>query len=62
METSVLRTKTLAELQTMVREERAKLHQLKFDLPSGKVKNVRGIREIRRNIARILTVMNQKQQ
>ncbi len=46
----------------MVREERAKLHQLKFDLPSGKVKNVRGIREIRRNIARILTVMNQKQQ
>ena len=54
--------KTLPELQTMIQEERMKLHQLKFDLPSGKVKNVRGIREIRRNIARILTVMGQKQQ
>ncbi|MBI2098307.1 MAG: 50S ribosomal protein L29 [Candidatus Wildermuthbacteria bacterium] len=51
----------MTELQKMLREERAKLQQLRFDLPGGKVKNVRGIREIRRSIARILTLIRQKQ-
>ncbi len=45
----------------MVAEERGKLQQLRFDLPGGKVKNVREIRKIRRNIARILTLLKQKQ-
>ncbi|OHA64685.1 MAG: 50S ribosomal protein L29 [Candidatus Wildermuthbacteria bacterium RIFCSPLOWO2_01_FULL_48_29] len=61
METLDLQKKTVAELQKMLREQRAKLQQLRFDLPGGKVKNVRGIREIRRSIARILTLIRQKQ-
>ena len=61
MKPADLKQKTAAELQKMALEERTKLQQLRFDLPGGKVKNVREIRQIRRNIARILTVMKQKQ-
>lgn len=60
MKSADLKQKTLVELQKMVLEERVKLQQLRFDLPGGKVKNVREIRQIRRNIARILTVLRQK--
>ena len=56
-----IQNKTAAELQKMLVEERVKLQQLKFDLPGGKVKNVRDIRKVRRNIARILTLLKQKQ-
>ncbi|MEK7542432.1 MAG: 50S ribosomal protein L29 [Patescibacteria group bacterium] len=61
MKTAELQRKTVGELQKMVAEERGKLQQLRFDLPGGKVKNVREIRKIRRNIARILTLLKQKQ-
>jgi len=43
----------------MLPEEREKLRQLKFDLVSGKIKNVRQIREIKKDIARILTILKQ---
>ncbi|HEY4510063.1 MAG TPA: 50S ribosomal protein L29 [Candidatus Paceibacterota bacterium] len=56
-----LQKKTAEELQRMAAEERVKLQQLRFDLPGGKVKNVREIRQIRRDIARILTLLKQKQ-
>ena len=61
MKPADLKQKTAAELQKMALEERTKLQQLRFDLPGGKVKNVREIRQIRRNIARILTIVKQKQ-
>lgn len=60
MKPADIQKKATEELQKLAAEERAKLQQLKFDLPSGKVKNVREIREIRRNIARILTFISQK--
>lgn len=40
----------------MLQDNREKLRQLKFDLASGKVKNVREIRQIKKDIARILTL------
>ena len=61
METADLQKKTVEELRKLANEDRAKLQQLRFDLPGGKVKNVREIRKIRRNIARLLTVITQKQ-
>lgn len=61
MKIADVRQKTIAELGKMAEEERAKLQQLRFDLPGGKVKNVREIRQLRRNIARVLTIMKQKQ-
>ena len=61
MKPSDLQQKGIVELQKMEAEDRAKLQQLRFDLPGGKVKNVREIRQIRRNIARIRTVLKQKE-
>ncbi len=61
MKPADLQKKTVEELRKLANEDRAKLQQLRFDLPGGKVKNVREIRKIRRNIARLLTVITQKQ-
>lgn len=61
MNIAELQKRTAGELQKMLGQERAKLQQLKFDLPSGKVKNVSEIRKVRRGIAQILTFLKQKQ-
>ena len=50
------------ELQRNLSEKRERLRQLRFDLASGKIKNVREIREIRRDIARIITILKIKSQ
>ena len=54
-----LRIKPVPELQKMLQELRDKLWQLKVDLASGKVKNIKEIKEVKRDIARILTIVNQ---
>ena len=48
------------ELQRNLSEKRERFRQLRFDLASGKVKNVREIREIRRDIARMITIFKKK--
>lgn len=48
------------ELERILMQNREKLRQLRFDLAAGKVKNVREIREIKKDIARILTILKQK--
>jgi large subunit ribosomal protein L29 len=50
------------ELQKNLLEKREKLRQLRFDLASGKVKNVREVREVRRDIARTMTILKVKSQ
>lgn len=57
MKTTELRQKTKTELQRLLQDNRAKLGQLHFDLPAGKVKNVKEIRIIKKDIARILTLL-----
>lgn len=57
MKTSELRKKTEKELQKTLQELREKLMQLRFDLASGKVKNVREVRGVKKDIARILTTL-----
>lgn len=54
-----LREKSKMELQKLLIENREKLRQLKFDLASGKVKNVRAIRGLKKDIARILTCLEE---
>lgn len=51
--------KSKEELQKILQEGREKLRALSFGLASGKVKNVREIRKIKKDIARILTMLNQ---
>ncbi len=54
-----LRKKSKTELRKLLQESGEKLRQLKFDLASGKIKNVREIRKIKKEIARILTLLKQ---
>ena len=60
MKASELRKKTEKELQKLLIENREKIRKLRFDLASGKVKNVRESREARKVVARILTILNEK--
>ena len=55
-----LRLKTEEELNQLLSESQKKLRELRFNLASGKVKNVRTIRVLKKDIARILTILNEK--
>ena len=52
-----LRKKPKDELLRILKEDREKARQLRFDLSSGKVKNVREIRRIKKEISQILTIL-----
>lgn len=55
-----LRIKPEEELNQLLSESQKKLRELRFNLASGKVKNVRTIRVLKKDIARILTILNEK--
>ncbi|MBZ1345080.1 MAG: 50S ribosomal protein L29 [Candidatus Nealsonbacteria bacterium] len=57
MKTKELRQKSKPELQKLLQTSRESLKQLRFDLVLAKVKNVREIRKIKKDIARILTLL-----
>lgn len=57
MKMKELRVKNAAELRTMLREERAKLGTMRFQVSSGGLKGVRTLREARKTIARLLTLL-----
>ena len=59
MEISELKQKSKTELNKLLQDLRERLRQLRFDLVAGKVKNVREIRKIKKEIARILTLLKQ---
>jgi len=60
MKAKDLQKKPEKDLLKMLADEKTKLQQLRFDLPSGKIKNVREIRKLRREVARILTLLQQR--
>jgi len=55
MKISELRTKTESEMKKIIQDNREKVRQLRFDLASGKVKNIREIRKVKKIIAKALT-------
>lgn len=57
MEINELRQKSKTELEKTLQDSRERLRQLRFDLAAGKVKNVREVRKIKKEIARILTLL-----
>lgn len=52
-----LRQKPSSELKMMLKENREKLRQLKFDLASKKLKNVNELKFIKRQVAQILSIL-----
>ncbi|MDD2677866.1 MAG: 50S ribosomal protein L29 [Candidatus Paceibacterota bacterium] len=60
MKNKELKLKTKEELNLLLAEDRKKLRDLKVNLSKGKVKNVLSIRMLKKEIARILTILNFK--
>lgn len=57
MKIKELRQKSEAELQNLLDKSRDRLIQFKFNVSLGKEKNVKEARTLRKDIARILTVI-----
>lgn len=55
-----LRTRSRQELEDMVRELKEKSEALRYDIQRKKLKNVKELGRVRRDIARIMTVMSEK--
>jgi len=58
MKITELRQKPKGELHKILQDNREKLRLLRFDLVSGKIKNVREVRKVKKEIAQILTLLN----
>ncbi len=56
-----LHTKTIEELNTLLKETRDLFLKMRLDLTRNRVKNTRGIFLMRKDMARILTIINQKE-
>jgi ribosomal protein L29 len=56
-----IKNKSAAELQKDLIGFEERLRALKFDLAAGKVKNIREIRTVKKNIAQTLTIIKTKQ-
>ena len=60
MKTTEIRKKSKSELDKLLQESKNRIRALRFDLASGKVKNVREIRKTKKDIARILTILKKE--
>ena len=57
MKISELRNKNKEELIAILEESRQKLAGLRFDLAAGKIKSIKQLRELKKEIARTLTLL-----
>lgn len=48
------------ELKKLIEDKKQRLRELRFDLSSGKVKNVREIRQARKLVAQSLTILKER--
>ncbi len=56
MELQEVRAKSAVELEKMLVEQREKLRELRFRVARRELKNIRDIRKIKKEVARVLTV------
>lgn len=57
MRVKELREKSAVDLQELLKEKKIRLEELRFLLSQGKVKQVHEVGEIKKDIARILTLL-----
>ncbi|MDN5696640.1 MAG: 50S ribosomal protein L29 [Rubrobacter sp.] len=62
MKTAEIRDLGVEELEQRVADTRRELFNLRFQNATGQLENTGQLKEVRRNIARLLTVLNQKKQ
>lgn len=56
------KNKTETDLRKMLTEKREAVRKFRFDVAGSKIKNVREARTLRKDIARILTVLSNKKE
>ena len=56
-----LKQKTLAELETDLKAKKSELLNLRFQLATGQLENTAAIRECKKYIARVKTIMRQRE-
>lgn len=61
MKPSELRALTIEELKQKEQDLRRELFNLRFQLATGEIENPMRIRTLRKDIARVLTIMTEKQ-
>ena len=60
MKAAALREMATVELQEQLEKDRQELFNLRFQSASQQMENTRRIREVRKNIARILTILSER--
>ncbi len=60
MKAAEVRELDVGELEQRLAETRQELFNLRFQHATGQLENTGQLKEVRKNIARILTVLNQK--
>lgn len=60
MKIKELREKNIEELKKLLTEKEELVRKLRFDLVAKQFKGVRQIREAKKTVAQILTILNQK--
>ena len=60
-ELKALREKTTAELDTDLKNKKSELFNLRFQLATGQLDNTAAIREVKKDIARVKTIMRQRE-
>lgn len=61
MKVKELREKNIEELKNLSDEERSKLSQIRFSAKANQTKNYKEIGQIKRTIARILTLIKEQE-
>lgn len=60
-EISQLHTKSSQELKSLIKKMEEELVKMRIDLKSGKLKDVRAVLKKRRDLARVKTVLGEKE-
>ena len=60
-ELKALQAKTTAELDTDLKDKKSELFNLRFQLATGQLQNTAAVRACKKDIARIKTVLSQRE-
>ena len=60
-ELNALRQKTMAELETDLKNRKSELLNLRFQMATGQLENTAAIRECKKGIARVQTIIRQRE-
>ena len=58
---NALKQKTMAELETDLKEKKSELLNLRFQLATGQLENTSAINQCKKDIARVKTIMRQRE-